>query len=132
MWQRNNGDENNALQNQFTAYLITAVRNRRITYLRRLSQRLGCEQSLESEDLLERVPSNVDFMLNLTLLQQIENEQLHDALKQIRERERYIFLSRALEERTFEELAGELDMSYGAVAMTYYRTIARIKKAMGG
>lgn len=133
MWERNNGDENNALQNQFTAYLMTAVRNRKITYLRRLSRLRQYEQPLELQDTLrETAADDVDFMLELTLYEQLESMCLHHALKQIKKREQYIFFAKALDERPFAELAEELGMSYGAVAMAYHRTIERIKKAMGG
>ncbi len=132
MWKRNNGDENNVLQNQFTAYLMTAVRNRKITYLRRLSRLRQYEQSLELSDNLKETAADVDFMLELALFEQLESMRLHHALKQIKERERYIFFARALDERSFAELADKLGMSYGAVAMSYHRTIERIRKAMGG
>jgi RNA polymerase sigma factor (sigma-70 family) len=118
MWERNNGDENNALQNQFTAYLMTAVRNRKITYLRRLSRLRQYEQPLELQDTLrETAAEDVDFMLELTLYEQLESMCLHHALKQIKKREQYIFFAKALDERPFAELAEELGMSYGAVAM---------------
>lgn len=39
-----------------------------------------------------------------------------------------IFLSRALEERSFAELADEFHIGYKGVAAIYYRTIQRIKK----
>jgi len=132
MWERNNGDENNALQNQFTAYLMTAVRNRKTTYLRSLSRLRQYEQSLDLSDTLKEAVADVDFMLELTLFEQLENMRLHHALKQVKKRERYIFFARALDERSFAELAEELGMSYGAIVMAYHRTIERIRKAMGG
>jgi RNA polymerase sigma factor (sigma-70 family) len=132
MWERNNGDENSALQNQFTAYLMTAIRNRKTTYLHCLSHLQQYEQSLELSDNLREAATDVDFLFDLTLYQQLEDMRLYHALKQIKKHEQYIFFARALDERPFAEIAKELGMSYGAVAMAYYRTIERIRTAMGG
>ena len=132
MWNKNNGDETSALQNQFTADLMTAVRNRKITYLRHLSRLRQYEQSLELSDNLQEATTDVDFLLELMLDQQLESRRLRHALKQIKEHERYIFFARVLDGRPFVELADELGMRYGAVAMAYHRTIDRIRKAMEG
>lgn len=66
----------------------------------------------------------------LPLLLQLENDSLLYALKEINERERHVFLSRILDEKSFEVLAAELGLSYKGVAAIYYRAIAKIKKKM--
>ena len=70
--------------------------------------------------------------ISLAPLQQLENERLCQALWRLKDRERYTFLAKALDDHTITEIALELGMSYGAVAMSYHRTVARIKKMMGG
>ena len=132
MWEKNNGDENYALQNQFTAYLVTAVKNQRISYLRRLSRWNKYEVSTELWDNLLDITDEADFLLDLAVMQQLENERLHDAIMHLQQRERYIFLAKALDDRTLAQLADELGMNYGAVAMAYHRAVRRIRKAMGG
>jgi len=52
------------------------------------------------------------------------------ALKQISEREKHVFLGRVLEEKSFEELAEELGLSYKGAAALYYRSIKKIKDKM--
>ncbi|MDD4509378.1 MAG: sigma-70 family RNA polymerase sigma factor [Oscillospiraceae bacterium] len=132
MWEKNNGsDANSVLQNQFTAYLMTAVRNQKILYLRKLSKLQQYELPLELQETLVRTIEE-DPVFDLILLQKLEGERLYLALKQINDRNRYIFFAKALDEKTFAELAKELGMSYGAVAMAYHRTIERIRQAMGG
>jgi DNA-directed RNA polymerase specialized sigma24 family protein len=63
---------------------------------------------------------------------QLENTALKLALEQMKERERYIFLAKVLDDRRFEELAAELDMGYKGVAATYYRALEKIRKEMRG
>lgn len=132
MWERNNGDERNILQNQFTAYLVIAIKNQKAGYLRNQSHVKRHETSLELQDNLLDGAVEVDFFFNLALMQQLENERLHDAIKRLKERDRYIFFAKVLDGCSFSQLAEELRMSYGAVAMAYHRTIERIKKSLGG
>lgn len=131
MWQRNNGQgEANILQNQFTAFLMTAVRWQKIDYLRNRTKRETHE-----------VPANFDHAVIQTRetgaektvsLEQpvLESIALAQALSQISDRERYVFFARALEGRSFDELALELGVGYKGAAAIYYRTIRKLKKEL--
>ena len=55
---------------------------------------------------------------------------LAQALGQISDRERYIFFARALEKRSFDDLAAELGIGYKGVAAVYYRAIQKLKKEL--
>lgn len=57
---------------------------------------------------------------------------LLEALQQLGERERYVFLSRALGEKSLERLSIELGLTYKGTAAIYYRAIHKIKQKMGG
>ena len=46
------------------------------------------------------------------------------------ERDRYVLFARALAERSFEELAAELGLSYKGIAAVYSRAIQKLKKEM--
>ena len=118
------------LQNQFTAYLVTAVKRHKAHYARKKAQRQQIEAPLELHDFEPQ--SEPDLLTGLALLEQIENPMLYLALQQARDRERYIFLTRILEERSFSDLAEELGISYKATTHSYYRFIERIRKMMGG
>lgn len=133
MRKQNDGKSaDDILQNQFTAYLVTAVKRRKALYIRKKAQRQQAESPLELHDFDMSLQADADLLTGLALLEQIENPMLHLALMQARERERYIFLTRILEERSFSELAEELGISYKATTHSYYRFIERIRKMMGG
>ncbi len=133
MRRQNDGQSaDDILQNQFTAYLVTAVKRRKALYIRKKAQRQQIESPFELHDFDAALQVDTDLLTGLALLEQIENPMLHLALMQARERERYIFLTRILEERSFSELAEELGISYKATTHSYYRFIERIRKMMGG
>lgn len=132
MHKQNDGKSaDDILQNQFTAYLVTAVKRRKALYIRKKVQQQA-ESPLELYDFDMSLQGDTDLLTGFSLLEQIENPMLHLALMQARERERYIFLTRILEERSFSDLAEELGISYKATTHSYYRFIERIRKMMGG
>lgn len=132
MRKQNDGKSaDDILQNQFTAYLVTAIKRRKALYIRKKIQQQA-ESPLELCDFDMSLQADTDLLTGFSLLEQIENPMLHLALIQARERERYIFLTRILEERSFSELAEELGISYKATTHSYYRFIERIRKMMGG
>lgn len=131
MWQRNNGrNESDILQNQFTAYLMTAIQRRRDEYMRKIWKRLERECLVSEMQPEQGYDSEQEILGELPLLLRLENDTLLYALKKISERERHVFLSRVLDEKSFESLASELGLSYKGVAAIYYRTVEKIKKRM--
>lgn len=133
MRKQNDGKSaDDILQNQFTAYLVTAVKRRKALYARKKAQRQQTEAPLETHDFEVSLHIDSDLLTGLALLEQIENPMLYLALSQARERELYIFLTRILEERSFLDLSEELGISYKATTHSYYRFIERIRKMMGG
>ena len=83
---------------------------------------INCIDLLDGLNMLDRLP----------LQMQLENTALKLALEQMKGRERYIFLAKVLDERSFEELAEELGMGYKGVAAAYYRALEKIRKEMRG
>ena len=69
-----------------------------------------------------------DMLLGLPVLMQIEDSALFRALKELSERERYIFLERTLEGKSFEMLAQETGLGYKGVSAVHYRTVQKIKR----
>lgn len=133
MRKQNDGkNTDDILQNQFTAYLVTAVKRHKANYIRKKVRQQQAESPLELYDFNMPLQADTDLITGLSLLEHIENPMLHLALTQARERERYIFLTRVLEERSFSDLAEELGISYKATTHSYYRFIERIRKMMGG
>ena len=131
MWQRNNGQAREELQIRFTGYLIQAVRRTQRDYLRALCKygeneiltEVFCavSQTLEQE-VMERLP----------LWEKIESSALLYALKQLDERERYVFLARVLDKRPFDVIGVQLGLSYKGAAAVYYRAIRKLKKSIEG
>ena len=129
MWQKNNGkSETEILQNQFTAYLATAVQRRRNDYLQQMDRRQQIESLTEDFMFMPECSIEQDMLLGLPVLMQIEDSALFRALKELSERERYIFLERTLEGKSFEMLAQETGLGYKGVSAVYYRTVQKIKK----
>ena len=129
MWQKNNGkSETEILQNQFTAYLATAVQRRRNDYLQQMDRRQQIESLTEDFMFMPECSIEQDMLLGLPVLMQLEDSALLHALRELSERERYIFLARAVDGKSFEVLAEETGMGYKGVATVYYRTVQKIKR----
>lgn len=129
MWQKNNGkSETEILQNQFTAYLATAVQRRRNNYIQQMNRRQQTESLTDGFPFMPECSIEQDMLLGLPVLMQIEDSVLFQALKELSERERYIFLERTLAGKSFEMLAQETGLGYKGVSAVYYRTVQKIKK----
>lgn len=72
-----------AVQNQFTAYLIAAIRNYKRTYLRRISTALRTELPMEGHSEVMELCEETDFFCGLSLMQRLENERLFAAMEQL-------------------------------------------------
>lgn len=132
MWQKNNGkSETEIIQNQFTAYLATAVQRRRNDYIQQMNRRQQTESLTDGFPFMPECSIEQDMLLGLPVLMQIEDSALFRALKELSERERYIFLERTLEGKSFEMLAQETGLGYKGVSAVYYRTVQKIKRKTG-
>lgn len=131
MRYKNNGQgEDNILQNQFTAYLVTAIRWRKSTYLKKRIRIKQYEFSSDFDNTFAQAletPEETTASLEQLALDSI---MLTQALGQISDRERYIFFARALERRSFQDLALELGLGYKGVAAIYYRALQKLKKEL--
>lgn len=126
MLPRNNGiTENEILQNQFTAYVGRALRNRRLRYI--MNQERKNSKELHFSQLQDFLQVEEDRIGGL-----LEYELLRQALRQIKDKERAIVLARVVEEKSFGEIALEMNMSYKAVTNMYYRIMQRLKIYMEG
>lgn len=126
MFKKNSGsNEHDILQNQFTSYLSLAVSNARIDFIRAKIARLKREQATDQYELLF---TQEVFEVELFL----ENEALSQAIRDIREKERYVFLARVLEDKKFKEIAKELSMGEKGVAAIYYRTVKKLRDMLEG
>ena len=126
MFKKNTGsNEQDILQNQFTSYLSFAISNARIDFIRAKIARLKREQVTDQyEILLTQEVMEVEAVF--------ENEALTQAIKDIKEKERHVFLARVLEDKKFKEIAEELGMGEKGVAAIYYRTVKKLRDILEG
>ena len=142
MWQRNNGQAREELQIRFTGYLIQAVRRTQRDYLRAQIGRAHVWDYLRAlckygeNEILTEVFCAVsqtleqEVMERLPLWENIESGALLYALKQLDERERYVFLAHVLDKRPFDVIGVQLGLSYKGAAAVYYRSIRKLKKSI--
>ena len=133
VWHRNEGQDNDdILQNKFTAYLLSAVKRRRALYIDNALRNQKLTEMIEATVTDDAFEFNSEFSLDAPLYMRIQNEKLYQALFELSERERYVFFNRVLEEKSLDELAEELGLSYKGAAAVYYRTVERIRNKMRG
>ncbi len=133
MWQRNDGsDPINAVQNRFTAYLTRAIGRQRSQYIRKKEQKEFVEIHMDPMEHEYLWPEEVDLLIDLSPLDQMENQQLLSALMGLTERDRYILLANVLDARDFNSLSRGLGLGYKGVAAAYYRAVRKIRREMRG
>ena len=133
VWHRNEGQDNDdVLQNKFTAYLLSAVKRRRALYIDTALRNQKLTEMIEATVTDDTFEFDSEPSLDAPLYMKIQNEKLYQALFELSERERYVFFNRVLEEKSLDELAAELGLSYKGTAAVYYGTVERIRKKMRG
>ncbi len=126
MFKKNDGKNYaDILQNRFTAYLKTSVRNTRLTYLKSKNRQRRFE-------LIGTVSDDLFCDTHDYFMQVIELCDLWSALNAISSRERYVVLGHILDEKRFEELAFELNIPYKTVASIFYRALKKLRDKMNG
>lgn len=122
----------NAVQNQFTAYLLVAVRRQKFAYIDKQNKLNGREISVDYQ-LVQFADNSIENNQCMgTPMQQIEDAALMRALEQLTARERYILFERVLGERSYKELSGSLGLRYNGTAAAYRRVIQKLRKELGG
>ena len=133
VWHRNEGrDSDDVLQNKFTSYLLSAVKRRKALYIDSALRERKLGEMIEDTATDESFDFEAEYFWDAPVYMKIQNEKLYQALFELSERERYVFFNRVLEEKSMDELAAELGLSYKGVAAVYYRTVQRIRNKMRG
>jgi DNA-directed RNA polymerase specialized sigma24 family protein len=133
MREHNNGTkESDILQSRFTAYLLVALRRQKKQY--QLSEIKRTHHELHTDLLNDSIEysTDPDMMSSLPVLEQIENESLLLLLKNIKKRDLYIFLEKALGNHSINEIAARLEIGFNTTKSAYYRLITHIKNELGG
>ena len=129
--KRNEGIEyDDVLQNRFTAYLLTAVKRRKLSYAE------GIVKIQRSDSLLYHINNAKAFDFETHLIEslpldiQLKNDRIFDALLSLTDQEKFVFLQRIICETSFEKIAQELALSYKGVAGIYYRAMRKVREYM--
>ena len=124
----NDGLGDNAIKNQFTAYLQVAVRRRRITYHKKKEAERRNELIVNQNETMGEICDKPDMLLGLPILDQIENPYLQRLLKNAKPIEKYIIYARAIENRSFHEIAKAIGKKSSTISVVYHRTIKKFNK----
>ena len=138
--------QTDSVQNQFTAYLMAAVANKRISYFEQRNRYK--EREYIQVDLLEK--NHVDFeaqyrtyLAEQSLLRyfgygessecmpEIDSIQLAKCINRLKDRERGILFARVFGELDFAELGKKFGMEPKQAEMAYYYIIRKQRKGMG-
>ena len=129
MGQRYNSQgEISALQNQFTAYLMTALKRKERDYMTK-EEKLGDHESPVDFQTTQFPDETYSVVDDNTL---VGDHVLMEALGRLTARERYILFEHILNERSYDALAESLGLRYNGVASAYHRIIQKLRKELGG
>jgi len=133
MWEHISYDDNSSvLRNQFTAYLGIALQRRKNLYLSSRTRLMQYETLMESHMYNTATSIEPDMINDLPLLDQLEDIKLKQALMNVKARDLYIFLARALDGKTLIEIAKEIGIRYSTTTSVYYRVRKQLVDEMGG
>ena len=135
-----------SVQNRFTAYLMAAGANKRISYFEQRNRYK--EKEYIQVDLLEK--NHVDFEAqyrtylaeqsllryfgygdSLECIPEIDSIQLAKCISRLKDRERRILFTRVFGELDFTELGEKFGMEPKQAEMAYYYIIRKLRKGMG-
>ena len=126
MIKRNDGiSEDDICQNQFTAYVLLAVKRKRQAYIKK-KIRDKEKQTKTEKELSKRGIEGDDVWIGL----EIQNEELVDAMQQLKPKEHVIVVEYVLKRKSFREIAQEMKLTERTVASLYYRSIKKLRTKM--
>lgn len=126
MVKRNSGtSKEDICQNQFTAYVVLAVKRKRQAYIKKKIR------DKENQAKREEEQSNFGAEENTVWDRlEVQNEELVAAVQQLKPKARFIVTGYVLKGKTFKELAQETKLTERAGASMYYRSIEKLRIKM--
>lgn len=112
-------------QNQFTAYVVLAVKRKRQAYIKK-KIRDKEKQTKTEKELSKRGIEGDDVWIGL----EIQNEELVEAMQQLKPKEYVIVVEYVLKRKSFREIAQEMKLTERTVASLYYRSIKKLRTKM--
>ena len=126
MASRNDGtSKEDICQNQFTAYVVLAVKRKRHAYIKKKIR--DKEKQTKTEKELSKLGIEGD---EVWIGLEIQNEELVDAMQQLKPKEHVIVVGYVLKRKSFREIAQEMKLTERTVASLYYRSIKKLRTKM--
>ena len=129
MIKRNDGiSKDDICQNQFTAYVVLAVKRKRQTYIKKK------QRDNEKETRTKKETEQSEFRTaGYDIWSRIEpqNEKLMAAMQQLSLKERVVVIGYVLQGKTFKEIAKEVGLTEKGAASVYYRSIKKLRAKIG-
>ena len=123
MVKRNDGtSKEDICQNQFTAYVVLAVKRKRQAYIKKKMR--DKEKQTKTEEKLSKFGIEKEDVWHGL---EIQNEELVIVMQQLKPKEHFIVVGYVLRRKTFKELAQETKLTERAAASTYYRSIEKLR-----
>ena len=140
-------DNNDNLQNHFTAYLVHALDNRVVSYLYKLDRQK--KQEYVNVDLINTGYTDFDIQYHLykyeqyadkfqmenglkLILESLGEKKLVNAFSSLKDRDKGILLARIFGELSFNEIGAIFNMKPKQAEMAYYYIIRKLRKKLGG
>lgn len=120
------------IQSSLRSYLIQSVRNRCLDYLSSQKEKNEVIFSKLSpdEDVKERYLLSDNYPLGILLEQELENEIL-SAIESLPEECKKVFLKSRFEEKKYEEIANELNISVNTVKYHIKKALSLLHSRLG-
>ena len=126
MIKRNDGiSEDDICQNQFTAYVVLAVKRKRQAYIKKKIR--DKEKQTKTEKELSKLGIEGD---DVWIGLEIQKEELVDAMQQLKPKEHVIVVGYVFKRKSFRKIAQEMKLTERTVASLYYRSIKKLRTKM--
>lgn len=129
MIKRNDGiSKDDICQNQFTAYVVLAVKRKRQSYIKKK------QRDNEKENRTKKEAEQSEFRTagyDMWSRMEPQNENLIVAMQQLSFKERFVVTEYVLKGKPFKEIAQETGLKEKGVASAYYRSIKKLRAKMG-
>ena len=131
---------NDLVHIRFTAYLVTAINNKRIRYIKNQYKINSRETALDEElgtnfeeQLAIYTKGQTDFIFEDweridDFIQMMENPVLSKAIKGLKERERRLLFARLFGQMSYEELGMLFLLKPKQAEMAYYYALRKLRK----
>lgn len=129
MIKKNDGiSKDDICQNQFTAYVVLAVKRKRQSYIKKKQREHEKETRTKKEaEQSEFRTAGYDMWSRM----EPQNEKLMAAMQQLSLKERFVVTEYVLKGKPFKEIAQETGLKEKGVASAYYRSIKKLRAEMG-